>query len=111
MKRCNYSAHRLWEVEGVRMELVVMCHISCTRKSLGQRLSQETRQLSDRSGNKRKEGLPSSQILDCGTIYGHFQSKRRDMAGGKAGNGRNLGFGPALGCHPSDSGLVRGVLA
>lgn len=23
------------------------------------------------------------------------------MVGGKVGNGRDLGFGPALGCHPS----------
>jgi hypothetical protein len=104
MKRCNYSAHRLWEVEGVRMELVVMWHVSGTRKSLSQGLSRETRQLSGRSGRRGKRP-PSSQILDCGTIYGLFQSKRRrDIVGGKVDNGRDLGFGPALGCHPSDYG-------
>src|SRR5271163_4186331 len=106
MKRCNYSAHRLWVVEGVRMELVVMWRISSTRRRLGRRLSQETRQLSDRSGKRGKR----PQILACGTTYGLFQSKRRRRAlfGGKGGNGRDLGFGPALGCYLSACGPVCG---
>jgi hypothetical protein len=100
MKRCNYSAHRLWEVEGVRMELVVMWHISSTRKNVNQGLPQETRQLSDRSGRRGKRS-PSGRILDYGTTYGLFQGKRRrNNVGGKVGNGRDLGFGPCFGLPP-----------
>ena len=74
------------------MELVVMWHISSTKRSLGLRLPQKTRQLSDRSGRRGKRP-PSSQILDYGTTYGLFQGKRRkNIVGGKAGNGRDLGF-------------------